>query len=55
LGDARLRSRLGQAARRTVEERYSFALRMKKIGAIYDKLLCQAPKTEPQMNADERR
>jgi glycosyltransferase involved in cell wall biosynthesis len=55
VGDARLRSRLGQAARRTVEERYSFALRMKKIGAIYDKLLCQAPKTEPQMNADERR
>jgi glycosyltransferase involved in cell wall biosynthesis len=42
-GDAGLRSRLGQSARHTVEQRYSFARRMQKIGAIYDKLLFRRP------------
>lgn len=38
-GDAGLRSKLGLAARRTVKERYSFALRMQKLAALYDTLL----------------
>jgi glycosyltransferase involved in cell wall biosynthesis len=37
--DAGLRSRLGQAGRRTVEERYSFRERMAKVAALYDRLL----------------
>ncbi|MEX2317851.1 MAG: glycosyltransferase family 4 protein [Pirellulales bacterium] len=39
LGSASLRERLSVAGRRTVDERYSFAARMKKIAAIYDDLL----------------
>lgn len=39
LGDADLRLRLSQAARRTVEVHYSFALRMQKIAELYDRLL----------------
>jgi len=39
LADAGLRLRLGQAARETVETRFSFASRMEKIRAIYDVLL----------------
>jgi glycosyltransferase involved in cell wall biosynthesis len=34
-----LRRRLSQEGRRTIEERYSFARRMRKIAAIYDDLL----------------
>jgi glycosyltransferase involved in cell wall biosynthesis len=41
-GDAGLRMQLGQAARRTIEQRYSFALRMRKIADLYDKLLDRA-------------
>jgi glycosyltransferase involved in cell wall biosynthesis len=37
--DAALRARLGQAGRRTVATRYSFAQRMEKIKALYDALL----------------
>jgi glycosyltransferase involved in cell wall biosynthesis len=39
LADSALRIRLRQAARRTIEEHYSFSARMQKIGALYDKLL----------------
>ena len=38
-GDAALRTRLALAGRSTVEERYSFEVRMQKIRAIYDQLL----------------
>jgi glycosyltransferase involved in cell wall biosynthesis len=38
-GDADLRTRLGPAARRTIEERYDFAQRMQKIANLYDRLL----------------
>jgi glycosyltransferase involved in cell wall biosynthesis len=34
-----LRSRFAQAGRRTIEDRYSFAVRMQKIVAVYDELL----------------
>jgi glycosyltransferase involved in cell wall biosynthesis len=39
LSDHALRERLAVAGRETVETRYSFALRMQKIRAIYDELL----------------
>ncbi len=39
LSDAALRVTLGAGARRTVEERFSFAVRMAKIRAIYADLL----------------
>lgn len=39
LKDAALRERLGTAARRTVEESYSFEVRMEKVRAVYDRLL----------------
>jgi glycosyltransferase involved in cell wall biosynthesis len=39
LSDIELRGRLGDAGRRTVEERFSFERRMKRIGEIYDDLL----------------
>jgi len=39
LEDDRLRGDLGAAGRRTVEESYSFEVRMAKIRAIYDRLL----------------
>jgi glycosyltransferase involved in cell wall biosynthesis len=38
-GDATLRNRLADAGRQTVEERFSFAVRMQKMRAIYDQLL----------------
>ena len=37
-----LRNKLAAAGRRTIEERYSFALRMKKVAAVYDELLNSA-------------
>ncbi len=37
-GDPGLRSRLGQAGRGTIEEGYSFAVRMRKIRQVYDEL-----------------
>ena len=37
--DLNLRERLAAAARRTIDERYSFAARMKKVAAVYDDLL----------------
>jgi glycosyltransferase involved in cell wall biosynthesis len=40
-----LRARLAAAAQRTIEERYSFAVRMKKIVAIYDALLAPGIKS----------
>ena len=33
-----MRLRIGQAGRRTVEERYSFAVRMQKVKALYREL-----------------
>jgi glycosyltransferase involved in cell wall biosynthesis len=39
LGDPALRDRLAAAGRRTVEGRYSFAARMRKVAALYDALL----------------
>jgi glycosyltransferase involved in cell wall biosynthesis len=39
LGDPALRERLAAAGRRTVEGRYSFAARTRKIAALYDALL----------------
>jgi glycosyltransferase involved in cell wall biosynthesis len=39
LADAGLRARLGRQGRRTVEDRYGFAARIKKLRAIYDDLL----------------
>ena len=39
LADGGLRDRLGEAGRRQVESRYSFARRMERIRAIYDQLL----------------
>jgi len=41
--DAGLRARLAGAARQTVETRYSFAVRMQKMRAVYDELLGRAP------------
>jgi glycosyltransferase involved in cell wall biosynthesis len=37
--DAGLQAQLGRAGRQTVETQYSFALRMQKVGALYDRLL----------------
>jgi glycosyltransferase involved in cell wall biosynthesis len=48
LVNPQLRARLAAAARQTIEQRYCFAVRMKKIAAIYDELLCQG-------NGDHRR
>jgi glycosyltransferase involved in cell wall biosynthesis len=42
LRDDPLRQRLAQSARRIVEARYSFAVRMQRIRAIYDRLLRRA-------------
>jgi glycosyltransferase involved in cell wall biosynthesis len=39
LGDADLRRALAKAGRSTIEQRYSFAERMKKVAAVYDELL----------------
>lgn len=39
LRDAALRQRLAREARRTVESKYSFAVRMAKLAAIYDAML----------------
>ena len=39
LGSPELRSRLAAAGRRTIEERYSFAVRMQKVAAVYDELV----------------
>jgi glycosyltransferase involved in cell wall biosynthesis len=47
LGDAALRDRLGRAGRATVEAKYSFAVRMEKIRAIYDELLGRATSSGP--------
>jgi len=42
LGDCELRQRLAAAGRQLVEQRFSFAVRMQRIRAIYDKLLGRA-------------
>jgi glycosyltransferase involved in cell wall biosynthesis len=43
LSDGALRERLARAGRQTVEGKYSFALRMQKIRALYDELLGRTP------------
>jgi glycosyltransferase involved in cell wall biosynthesis len=45
-GDATLRNRLADAGRQTIEERYSFAVRMQKMRAIYDQLLGRNSSTQ---------
>ncbi|HWB13981.1 MAG TPA: glycosyltransferase family 4 protein [Pirellulales bacterium] len=54
LSDHALRERLGAAGRQTVEAKYSFALRMEKIRAIYDELLGRTPAagSEPQTDGN---
>ena len=41
LADRTLRCRLAKAGRKTVEERFSFAARMGRIRALYDRLLAR--------------
>jgi glycosyltransferase involved in cell wall biosynthesis len=43
LSDAAMRKRLAAAGRQTVETKYSFALRMQRIRAVYDELLGRTP------------
>jgi glycosyltransferase involved in cell wall biosynthesis len=43
LADPTLRARLGQQGRLTIEGRYSFAIRIKKLREIYDDLLARRP------------
>lgn len=50
--DPGLRTRLARAARQTVESRYSFAIRMQKIRAVYDELLGRAPMKAVDQLAD---
>jgi glycosyltransferase involved in cell wall biosynthesis len=38
-GDGQLRTQFSESGRRTIETRFSFAVRMQKIGALYDDLL----------------
>jgi glycosyltransferase involved in cell wall biosynthesis len=45
LASDELRGRLAAAAQRTIEQRYSFAVRMQKIVAIYDALLARPRET----------
>src|SRR5262249_32269691 len=41
--DSNLRQRLADAGRRVVEEKYSFAVRMQKIRAVYDQVMERVP------------
>jgi glycosyltransferase involved in cell wall biosynthesis len=43
LADAKLRRQLRRTGRRTIESRYSFAARMKRIETLYDELLGRGP------------
>jgi glycosyltransferase involved in cell wall biosynthesis len=47
LENAPTRSRLAAAGRRTIEERYCFAARMKKVAAVYDALLYDSNGVRP--------
>ena len=40
-----MRARIGWQGRRTIEERYSFDMRMRKIGDVYDEMLGKVPAT----------
>jgi glycosyltransferase involved in cell wall biosynthesis len=53
LGDPGLRARLGVQGRATVEARYSFEARMRKIRAIYDDLLGRASPGPPIPRGDD--
>ena len=53
LSDDSLRQRLAGAGRRTVETKYSFALRMRKIRAIYDDLLGRTLATDGEVHMEE--
>jgi glycosyltransferase involved in cell wall biosynthesis len=56
LHDPDLRRRLRQAGRRTVEEGYSFAVRMMKLALLYDRLLRRQPCRDQRLTiARERR
>ena len=45
LTDDRLRSRLARGGRHTVEEKYSFSMRMAKVRAVYDELMANGLST----------
>jgi glycosyltransferase involved in cell wall biosynthesis len=47
LGDPGLRQRLSTAGRRTVEEGYSFAVRLEKVALLYDRLLRRRHRHQP--------
>lgn len=49
LDDEPLRVRFGQAGRRTVEERYSFRVRMEKVKRVYDAVLGRAVVAVPDV------
>lgn len=49
LDDEQLRERFGQAGRRTVEERYSFRVRMEKVKRVYDTVLGRAVAASPDV------
>jgi glycosyltransferase involved in cell wall biosynthesis len=49
LESAPTRSRLAAAGRRTIEERYCFAARMKKVAAVYDALLYDSNDVKPRL------
>jgi glycosyltransferase involved in cell wall biosynthesis len=52
LGDSALRERFQCEGRRTVERRYSFAERINKIAAIYDRLLAKDRRTAKQASSN---
>jgi glycosyltransferase involved in cell wall biosynthesis len=47
LGDAALRGRFVEAARRTIETTFSFERRMRRVAGIYDALLARTPAAAP--------
>ena len=53
LGDEHLRERFAQTGRRTVEERYSFRVRMEKVKQVYDEVLGRAAAALPSVPNSE--
>jgi len=46
LGDRRLQAQFSREGRRTIEERYSFDARMRRIGDLYNELLNRVPQAD---------